>query len=46
VALLASLPAEAHRIGGSRAQRDVLHITLRAAVLHIRRPRRRMRAAA
>ncbi|MBO9515062.1 MAG: tetratricopeptide repeat protein [Variovorax sp.] len=32
VTLLASLPALAHRLGGSHAQRDVLHVTLREAV--------------
>lgn len=32
VTLLASLPALAHRLGGSHAQRDVLHLTLREAV--------------
>ena len=30
VTLLASLPAQAHRLGGSHAQRDVLHLTMRA----------------
>lgn len=32
ITLLASLPALAHRLGGSHAQRDVLHLTLREAV--------------
>ena len=36
--LLGSLPAVAHRIGGSHAQRDVLHLTLLRAVEHVRRP--------
>ena len=36
--LLASLPALAHRLGGSHAQRDVLHLTLMEAVERIRRP--------
>jgi len=39
--LLASLPAVAHRLGGSHAQRDVLHLTLLEAIAHIRRPARR-----
>ena len=38
ISLLASLPALAHRIGGSHAQRDVLHLTLLRAIEHIRRP--------
>ncbi|HEX5865570.1 MAG TPA: tetratricopeptide repeat protein [Casimicrobiaceae bacterium] len=46
ISLLASLPALAHRIGGSHAQRDVLHLTLLQAVEHIRRPARRLRIAA
>jgi hypothetical protein len=37
---LASLPAQAHRLGGSHAQRDVLHLTLVAALEGLRRPRR------
>jgi tetratricopeptide (TPR) repeat protein len=44
--LLAGLPALAHRIGGSHAQRDVLHLTLLRAVEHIRRPALRPRIAA
>ena len=36
--LLASLPALAHRLGGSHAQRDVLHLTLLQAIERIRRP--------
>ncbi|HEX6016894.1 MAG TPA: tetratricopeptide repeat protein, partial [Burkholderiaceae bacterium] len=38
VSLLAGLPALAHQIGGSHAQRDVLHLTLTRAVERIRRP--------
>jgi hypothetical protein len=38
ITLLASLPATAHRLGGSHAQRDVLHLTLLQAVQRIRRP--------
>ena len=30
ITLLASLPPQAHRLGGSHAQRDVLHLTMRA----------------
>lgn len=45
ITLLASLPALAHRIGGSHAQRDVLHLTLLQAVERIRRPARRGRVA-
>ena len=41
VTLLASLPALAHRLGGSHAQRDVLHLTLLRAVERVRRPQRR-----
>jgi hypothetical protein len=37
--LLASLPALAHRFGGSHAQRDVLHMTMLAAIERLRRPR-------
>jgi tetratricopeptide (TPR) repeat protein len=32
IGLLASLPPQAHRLGGSHAQRDVLHLTLRRAL--------------
>jgi hypothetical protein len=32
ITLLASLPPLAHRLGGSHAQRDVLHLTLRQAL--------------
>lgn len=41
IGLLAGLPALAHRLGGSHAQRDVLHLTLLQAVERIRRPVRR-----
>jgi tetratricopeptide (TPR) repeat protein len=41
ITLLASLPALAHRLGGSHAQRDVLHVTLLQAIEHVRRPARR-----
>jgi hypothetical protein len=43
--LLASLPALAHRLGGSHAQRDVLHFTMRRAIERIRRPARLLRLA-
>jgi hypothetical protein len=45
ITLLASLPGLAHRLGGSHAQRDVLHLTLQQAVERIRRPARRTRTA-
>ena len=35
---LASLPALVHQLGGSHAQRDVLHLTLLQAVERLRRP--------
>jgi hypothetical protein len=35
----------AHRLGGSHAQRDVLHLTLLQAIERIRRPARRLRGA-
>ncbi|NUZ08328.1 tetratricopeptide repeat protein [Piscinibacter koreensis] len=38
ISLLASLPAHLHRLGGSHAQRDVLHLTLLQAIESIRRP--------
>lgn len=38
--LLAGLPAQAHRLGGSHAQRDVLNLTLLRAIEGIRRPAR------
>ena len=41
IALLASLPGQVHRLGGSHAQRDVLHLTLLQAIEQIRRPARR-----
>ena len=41
ITLLASLPTVAHRLGGSHAQRDVLHLTLRHAIERMRRPARR-----
>ncbi|VTU39669.1 tetratricopeptide repeat protein [Variovorax sp. PBL-E5] len=36
--LLAGLPAWVHRLGGSHAQRDVLHLTLLHAIEQVRRP--------
>ena len=44
--LLASLPALAHRLGGSHAQRDVLHLTMLETIEHLRRPARRPLALA
>lgn len=44
--LLASLPALAHRFGGSHAQRDVLHLTMLETIEHLRRPARRRLAQA
>jgi len=38
IRLLASLPAAAHRLGGSHAQRDVMSLTLLKAIECIRRP--------
>jgi tetratricopeptide (TPR) repeat protein len=38
IELLASMPAQVHRLGGSHAQRDVLHLTLMQAIEGIRRP--------
>ena len=38
IRLLASVPPHAHRLGGSHAQRDVLHLTLQRAVERMRRP--------
>ena len=46
ISLLAGLPALAQRIGGSHAQRDVLHLTLLRAVEHIRQPASRLQARA
>lgn len=40
IRLLAAVPAQAPRLGGSHAQRDVLHLTLQRAVERMRRPRR------
>jgi tetratricopeptide (TPR) repeat protein len=44
VTLLASLPALAHRLGGSHAQRDVLNLTLLKAIGRTHRPARRLRS--
>jgi tetratricopeptide (TPR) repeat protein len=41
ITLLASLPALAHRLGGSHAQRDVLHLTLLHLIERNRRPAKR-----
>ncbi len=38
ITLLARLPVQAHRIGGSQAQRDVLDLTLQRAIARVRRP--------
>jgi tetratricopeptide (TPR) repeat protein len=46
ITLLASLPAQAHRLGGSHAQRDVLQLTLLHAIERIRWPARKLRSAA
>lgn len=43
--LLARLPAQAHRFGGSHAQRDVLFLTLQRAIERVRRPVPRVRCA-
>ena len=43
--LLACLPALAHRLGGSHAQRDVLYLTLQRAIERVRRPALRACAA-
>ena len=45
IALLAGLPAAAHRFGGSLAQRDVLVLTLQRAIERTRRPGRRAHGA-
>jgi tetratricopeptide (TPR) repeat protein len=37
VALLGNLPSIAHRLGGSHAQRDIVHLTLLEAVKRLRR---------
>jgi hypothetical protein len=42
IEMLASVPAQVHRLGGSHAQRDVLHLTLLHAIEGIRRPARRL----
>lgn len=42
IGLLKSLPAHAHRLGGSHAQRDVLNLTLQHASERIRRATRRL----
>jgi tetratricopeptide (TPR) repeat protein len=39
-ALLASLPGSAHRLGGSHAQRDVLHLTMQRALARVCSPSR------
>jgi hypothetical protein len=44
--LLASLPPLAHRIGGSHAQRDLLHLTLLQALEYLGRPISRLGTAA
>ncbi|HET7159523.1 MAG TPA: tetratricopeptide repeat protein, partial [Burkholderiales bacterium] len=44
--LLGAVPAVAHRLGGSHAQREVLHLTLIEAVHRSRRPPHPLRAAA
>lgn len=41
IALLARLPTQAQGLGGSHAQRDVMHLTLLAALERVRRPSRR-----
>jgi tetratricopeptide (TPR) repeat protein len=38
ITLLARLPVQAYRIGGSQAQRDVLALTLQRAIERVRRP--------
>jgi hypothetical protein len=44
--LLAGLPALAHRLGGSHAQRDLLQRTMQQAVAQRRRPARELPIAA
>jgi hypothetical protein len=44
IRLLAGLPALAHRLGGSHAQRDVMHLTLLHAIEQVRRPARQQAA--
>ena len=46
VSLLGTLPGIAQRLGGSHAQRDVLHLTLMEAVERIRGRRRQLSVAA
>jgi tetratricopeptide (TPR) repeat protein len=41
---LSTIPAVAHRMGGSRAQRDLLYLTLMEAVRRLRRPGGRVAA--
>jgi hypothetical protein len=38
ITLMTSLPPIAHRIGGSHAQRDVLHLTMQHAIERAGRP--------
>lgn len=45
ITLLASLPAQAHRFGGSQAQRDVLSLTLQRALERVRGAAPRARLA-
>ncbi len=45
VALLGSLPGLAHRLGGSHAQRDVLHLTFLRAIERMRRGTHRRHVA-
>ena len=46
IKLLAGLPALAHRLGGSHAQRDVLNLTLLKAIGRIRQPAHWLRSVA
>ena len=46
IKLLAGLPALAHRLGGSHAQRDVLNLTLLKAIGRIRQPAHWLRSMA
>ncbi|HEU4457789.1 MAG TPA: tetratricopeptide repeat protein [Methylibium sp.] len=45
IALFAGLPTRLHGLGGSHAQRDVLHLTLLRAIENVRRPAREARPA-
>lgn len=45
IALFANVPQRMHRLGGSHAQRDVLHLTLMRAIGVLRRPARRAQHA-